>query len=126
MEKHRILSKFSHSSSRKTHDTSPAFNVERSSLSLSLDFQSNDISTPTLPSIPIFEGIGFLQSRKSSSARVSICFPLFSTRDLETCGRNQKRGGTAPRGSRRLRSPLIYFSTRVCSFSPKCRDPSSA
>lgn len=95
-------------------------------LSLSLDFQSNDISTPTLPSIPIFKGIGFLQSRKSSSARVSICFPLFSTRDLETCGRNQKRGGTAPRGSRRLRSPLIYFSTRVCSFSPKCRDPSSA
>lgn len=35
MEKHRILSKFSHSSSRKTHDTSPAFDVERSSLSLS-------------------------------------------------------------------------------------------
>lgn len=96
---------------RKTHDTSPAFDVEY--LPLPLDFQSNDISTPMLPSIPVFEGIGFLESSKSSALpknmepRVSICFPLFHS------SRDPKRAGVIKGEAALLEADfhrLIYFS----------------
>lgn len=79
----------------------------------SLLTSNRTIFQPQLPSIPVFEGIGFLESSKSSAlpknmeARVSICFPLFHS------SRDPKRAGVIKGEAALLEADfhrLIYFS----------------